>query len=266
MMPHITFTDPFAPFFNPAAQTEIAQRAQEIFAQAFRIAAGEGELDPETALPQLLGQVQTWLAEAESVAADPATHHADGAVQNTLRLVLLVTGLDQWGLAYAQAFGLEAIPTLSHLISTLRTGLSPQAEAMFQQQFETLHDTEAAGIDFKVTLRREIHLALWHAMIASESDSAAEHVATTLGSLLLSLIKTMPEFGWRLVADVLAYIQIRCLSGNLATGDGADKTQPRTQLLLNSLSQALPRAEMDRIMAHATQVLLAWQQARRNAH
>ena len=41
------------------------------------------------------------------------------------RMALLISGLDQWGLAYSQAFSLTAIPALSALIGTLRNGLDP---------------------------------------------------------------------------------------------------------------------------------------------
>jgi hypothetical protein len=130
-----------------------------------------------------------------------------------LRLALLISGLDQWGLAYTQAFGLTAIHPLTALIGGLRTRLDAREESRFQQYFEQLDAVELDAIDFKVDLRRGIHLALWHAMAASESAEQVEAIVHTLGSLMIALDQKMPELGWRLVADALAHIQIGLLSG-----------------------------------------------------
>lgn len=243
--------DPCAALVPADAQRHAAQMAQDAFAQAFRISAGEGGDAPAEALATTRKALNNWALAGGSDEA------------SALRLALIVTGLDQWGLAYAQAFGLESIPMLSHLISTLRTNLEPRQEALFQQHVETLAQDEHAAIDFKVDLRRALHLALWHAMVASESREGALEIATVLGSLLVALTRTMPQLGWRLVADALAHIQIRCLSEPLAAEGIA---QESTQTLFNSLAQALPKAEMDQIMAYSTQAVLGWQQARRNLH
>lgn len=232
-------------------QKHAAQMAQDAFAQAFRISAGEVDEKSGEALKTTQNALRNWARAGGSEEA------------SALRLALVIAGLDQWGLAYAQAFGLEAIPALSHLIGTLRTGLAPQQEALFQTYVEQLAQQEAAAIDFKVDLRRALHLALWHAMVASESREGGLEIAKVLGSLMLTLVKSMPTLGGRLVADALAHIQIRCLNEPLAA-DGVG--QESTQALFNSLAQALPKAEMDQIMAYSTQAVLGWQQARRNLH
>jgi hypothetical protein len=65
-----------------------------------------------------------------------------------LRLALLISGLDQWGLAYTQAFGLTAIHPLTALIGGLRTRLDAREESRFQQYFEQLDAVESDAIDF----------------------------------------------------------------------------------------------------------------------
>jgi hypothetical protein len=77
-------------------------------------------------------------------------------------------GIDQWGLAWCQAFRLSAIPGVSELLGELRTGLDAAADARFQQAFAAIEAGEGNAVDFKMDLRRNIHLGLWHAMIACE--------------------------------------------------------------------------------------------------
>ncbi len=236
--------DPLATRTPPEVQTEAADLARDAFTRAFRHAASDSSVFP---LDALRTQCLDW------VRADPDTG------TRAVRMALLLTGLDQWGLAYSQAFGIQAIPPLTALIGALRTGLPPEDDARFLQQFEGLDATEAAAIDFKVALRHQIHLALWHAMAAGASLEAVEPVIQTLGSQLLALDAGMPELGWRLVADTLAHIQIRLLEDPGATA----LTQSGTQCLFASLRQAWPKERHDRIMAQATQAVLTWQQARR---
>lgn len=240
--------DPLVSLVSSEVQRQAAHTVQEAFARVFRLAVGEAGTDAGDELDRIEAALCQWVAAADD---DPA---------RALRLALLLSGLDQWGLAYTQAFGLVGIPALSRLLGALRTGLDAKAEARFLVQFEALEANEFAAQDFKVELRRHLHLALWHAMIAGDNREDALVVLAQLGGMMLALVQAMPTLGWRLVADALTHIQIQCLSQGLAAEGLALET---TQTLFASLHQALAREDHDRIMAHATRALLAWQQSRR---
>ncbi|QDX80260.1 hypothetical protein B9N43_02660 [Denitratisoma sp. DHT3] len=240
--------DPLAALLSPEAQRQAAHTVQETFARVFRLAVGEGAAAEDAELAGIADALRLWLE---------ATPDAEA---RALRLALLLGGLDQWGLAYTQAFGLVGIPALSRLLGDLRTGLDAAADARFLRQFEAVEAEEFAAQDFKVELRRHLHLALWHAMIAGDSRDDALRVLAQLGGMMLALLRAMPTLGWRLVADALAHIQIQCLDEGLAREGLAQET---TQALFESLRQTLPRQDHDRIMAHAARALLAWQRARR---
>lgn len=238
--------DPLAERLSADKQRQAATLVQETFGQVFRLSVGDE--DPAGPLGLLNERLSNWCK---------AGGDDDG---QALRFALLASGLDQWGLAYTQAFGLVGIPALTALLGGLRSGLDAQQDARFQQQFAALEGAETAALDFKADTRRQIHLALWHAMISGEDREDALRVVSTLGSLLLGLVTTMPRLGWRLVADVLSHIQLRCLADGLAQ-DGLG--QEMTQALFESLRRALSKDDFDRIMAHATQAVLAWQASRR---
>lgn len=241
--------DQLSTLANAATQCEAAQLAQDIFAEVFRNA-----FTPD---PALLGKV---LAQAETRCIEWCQAGASSEEQ-LLRLAMLVTGLDHWGLAYTQAFGLTAIPALSALISSLRGRLNSQSDESFQLFFSVIEQIESNVIDFKVELRRSIHLALWHAMTACETDEDAESILKPLGGMLLGVNQQMPEYGWRLVADALAHIQIKLLSETEAPSDLA---RQNTQKLFEALQQAMPREQYQTILRHSSQAALAWQQARRS--
>ncbi len=112
-------------WLRPKPRRRRPNLARDAFTQAFRHAATEQTPFP---LEALHTQCQDW------VRAEP------DADARALRMALLLAGLDQWGLAFSQAFGIQAIPPLTALIGALRTGLDPEDEARFQQQFET-HST-----------------------------------------------------------------------------------------------------------------------------
>lgn len=236
--------DPLAATVSPEHQRQAARMAQDAFARVFRSAVGEGD----GAVDDLHAALRNWAAAG------------GGEEAAGLRLALLLSGLDQWGLAWTQAFGLAALPGLSDLVGRLRTGLDPQAEARFLIQFEAIGAAEENAVDFKVELRRGIHLALWHAAIAGEDRDEALRLAGQLGSMMLALVEAMPELGWRLVADALAHIQVRCLAEGLAA-EGLG--QEATQALFAALSRELPAERRDAVMAHATQAVIAWQRANR---
>src|SRR5574343_72362 len=234
---------------NVDTQRLAARMAQDVFAGVFRQEC-VADAAPDIGV---LGEVAAHCFQWCQAGADDEAR--------ALRLALLISGLDQWGLAYTQTFGLTAIHSLTALIGGLRTRLDAQADTRFQKYFEQIDRVESDAIDFKIELRRSIHLALWHAMAACESAEQIEAIVQSLGSLMLVLDKRMPELGWRLVADALANIQIALLSGQ--EPDSA-LAQDGTQQLFASLRHALPEDRYQAILAHSGQVVVAWQQARRN--
>jgi hypothetical protein len=240
--------DPLAALAGTDTQRLAARMAQDVFAGVFRQAlSGEGAPDVGV-LGEVAAHCYDWCQAANDDEA------------RALRLALLISGLDQWGLAYTQAFGLTAIHPLTALIGGLRTRLDARADNRFQQYFEQIDRVETAAIDFKVELRRSIHLALWHAMAAGESAEQMASVVQSLGSLMLALDQRMPEFGWRLIADALASFQISLLADAAGAGELA---QQGTQQLFAALRHALPAERYQTILAHSGQAVVAWQQARR---
>ena len=173
---------------------------------------------------------------------------------------MLTSGIDQWGLAYAQAFGLVALPGVSALLGGLRNGLDAAADGRFQRQYAAIELAEGDAVDFKMELRRNIHLALWHAMIACADRDEALAILAALGGMLVALVNRMPELGWRLAADALVNIQLRCLTDAAASTDLARET---TEGLFVALRQALPREISEPMFAQANLAVIAWQQARR---
>jgi len=187
---------------------------------------------------------------------------ADGADAQALRMALLISGLDQWGLAYSQAFGLTSIPALSMLLGALRGSLDSTADARFLRYFERIEGSEGDAVDFRIELRRNIHLALWHAMTACEDSQDAQRIMQALGSMMVVLAKRLPLLGWRLLADALASIQIRLLSDTTASA----MAQENTRQLFAALRQNLPTEQYQAILAYSGQAVMAWQQSRRPAN
>lgn len=243
--------DALAAVVAPDTQRQAAHMAQDAFAEVFRLSFSPDDATRHAGVAALETRLRNWSAAG------------GGDEARCLRLALLVSGMDQWGIAYSQAFGLVAIPALSELLGALRTALSVQNDARFGRYFATIDAVETDAIDFKVDLRRGIHLALWHAMIACEERDEAARILDTLCGLMLALLKLMPAVGWRLLADALAHIQIRCLADGLASSGVAQET---TQGLFEALNLALPKETRERVFAHSTQAVLAWQQARRQSH
>ncbi|MBL0352301.1 MAG: hypothetical protein IPP03_06480 [Dechloromonas sp.] len=224
-----------------------ARMAQDIFAEIFRQTISAEPAVLGSKVGQLEQQCRNWCQAGSSPEARAA------------RMALLIGGLDQWGLAYSQAFSLTAIPALSALIGALRNGLGPQVDARFQWYFNQIEHIESNAIDFKIALRRSIHLALWHAMAACETPEEARAILQALGGLMLGLDQRMPILGWRLLADALANIQIALLNDSAAS----DVAQESTQALFESLRHAMPSERYREILAHSGQAVLAWQQAKR---
>lgn len=240
--------DELSAWADADTQRVAARMSQDIFGEIFRRAFTP---DPEQlgkALVELESQCVKWCEQGGSVESQ------------ILRLALLTSGLDQWGLVYTQAFNLTAIPALTALLGALRSRLNGHSDALFQQYFHVVEHVESAAIDFKVELRRSIHLALWHAMAACETEAEAHAILKSLGSMMVALDHHMPELGWRLLADALAHIQI-CLLSDAGTTTLA---QESTQQLFASLAHALPQERYQTLLRHAGQAVLAWQQARRS--
>lgn len=228
-------------------QRQAAATVQDVFARLFRHSMDESARDSG-----LVEELDTGLANWCKAGATADTRAA--------RLAMILSGLDQWGLAYAQSFELAALPALTELMGNLRTRLDPEEEARFQRKFELIQSEENAAIDFKIDLRRSIHLALWHAMIAGDDEEDALRILSYLGGAMVHLTRTMPSLGWRLVADTLTHIQLRCLNDGLAA-EGLG--QEMTQATFESLRRTLAADEFNRIMALSTRALMEWQQARR---
>jgi hypothetical protein len=239
--------DPLAVLAPAEVQRFAARMAQDVFAGVFRLSLSSPADAPAGALGEVAAHCFDWCQAA-----------ADDEVR-ALRLAMLVSGLDQWGLAYTQTFQLAAMPALSALIGGLRTRLDVRADARFERYYAALNEHETAAIDFKIALRRGIHLALWHAMAACDDAGQAAAIVQALGSLLLGLNEQMPELGWRLLADALASIQMALLAG----GNVSALAQDGTQQLFAALRQALPAERYQAILAHSGQAVLAWQQAGR---
>ena len=242
--------DQLAATANTDTQRLAARMAQDVFAGVFRQAVLADAAQGEAVLTEVTARCFNW---CQAGGDEPSC---------ALRLALLISGLDQWGLAYTQAFKLNAIPELSALIGALRNRLDARGDARFQQYFRQIDEVESDAIDFKVELRRSIHLALWHAMAACETAEQVKNIVQPLGSMMVVLTQQMPELGWRLLADALANIQICLLSD---TAPATPQAQEGTQQLFASLRHALAQDCYQNILAHSGQVVIAWQQASRSS-
>ena len=242
--------DQLATLVAPDTQRLAARMAQDAFTTLFRLTLDADSEKLGAALAEIDIRCRKWCQAG------------DGADAAALRMALLVSGLDQWGLAYSQAFGLTAIPTLSMLLGALRGSLDSADDARFQRYFERIEQVEGDAVDFKIELRRNIHLALWHAMTACDDSQDAQRILQALGSMMLVLAKRLPLLGWRLLADALASIQIRLLSETSASS----MAQETTQQLFAALRQNLPTEQYQAILAYSGQAVMAWQQSRRPAN
>jgi len=240
--------DGLASLATPDVQRLAARMAQDAFTRIFRLTLEGDAAALNAAVEEIERLARNW--------AQAATDEESRA----LRLAMLVSGIDQWALAWCQAFGLTAIPAISGLLGALRNGLDAAADTRFQQQFAAIDKAEGDAVDFKMELRRNIHMALWHAMIACEERDEAQAILAALGGMLVALVGRMPTLGWRLAADALANIQLRCLSEAAASTELARETNAA---LFTALRQNLPREISEPMFAHANQAVIAWQQSRR---
>ena len=242
--------DQLATLVAPDTQRFAARMTQDAFTALFRLTLDADNDKLGATLADIDIRCRNWCQAA------------DGADAQALRMALLISGLDQWGLAYSQAFGLTSIPALSMLLGALRGSLDSTADARFQRHFERLQQSEGDAVDFRIELRRNIHLALWHAMTACEESEDAQRILNALGSMMLALAQHLPMLGWRLLADALASIQIRLLSDASASS----MAQENTQQLFAALRQNLPTEQYQAILAYSSQAVMAWQQPRRPAN
>ena len=229
-------------------QQQAARLVQEAFAAAFRLSIEASAEQCQSALHKLAGHLLEWTRMASREEA-------------LCRRTLLLAGLDQWGLAFSETFGASALAGLTSLVGLLRNDMDIQEEAVCQGYLRRIQDEEGAAFDFKILLRRELHLALWHAMVAADEADEAKSIMRHLGALLLAVYEQMPTHGWRLLADALASIQMRCLSQGLAIEGLAQET---TQSLFVSLASALPEVVCARVLEQSSNAVRAWQEARRN--
>lgn len=242
--------DPLAERLPRDLQTRAAHLVQDAFTESFRLSF---EAAPEAragGIEALVGRLAEWTAALPGDAP-------------TLATALLLWGLDQWGVAYSQVFGAGAMTGLSELVAGMRGRLGVADEAACHDCLQRLADEEAAAFAFKAELRKAIHLALWHAMVAEEDRDGAFDILRRLGGMMLGLVEAMPGLGWIIVAETLAAIQLRCLAHGLASeGIGLEATRA----LFAALARQLPEAERDRILSAADQAVLRWQQASRGVH
>lgn len=248
-------THPFSPpadrlagLAAPEAQRLAARMAQDAFTRIFRLSLEQDELALAGAVAEIGERAGNWARAA----ADEEGR--------ALRLALLASGIDQWALAYAQAFDLAALPAVTILLDGLCGTLDAVADVRFQRQYAAIEAAESDAVDFKMELRRNIHLALWHAMIACEAREEATPILAALGGMLVALVGRMPTLGWRLVADALAHIQLRCLTD---AGASQGQAMELTQELFAALRRALPGEVYAPMLAHANQAVIASQRARR---
>ncbi|MCX7165202.1 MAG: hypothetical protein NTV11_02885 [Rhodocyclales bacterium] len=243
--------DRLAELASPELQRLAARMAQDAFTRIFRLTLEGDEAAVHAAVVEIEGLAKNWVRAA------------DGDEARALRLALLVSGIDQWGLAWCQAFGLTAIHGISALLGALRNGLDDAEDVRFRQKFAAIEQVEGDAVDFKLELRRNIHLAVWHAMVACDDREEALAILAALGSMLVALVDHMPMLGWRLVADTLAHIQLRCLTDAAASAELARET---TEALFVVLRQALPRKSFEPMLAQANQAVITWQRSRRAMH
>lgn len=237
--------DPLLALAPPAVQRSAARSAQDAFTEAFTLSL---EADPASRTQRLAASADTllrWSGEAESEA-------------RALRQALLLSALDQWGLAWSQAFGGAGLNGLAELVGHFRAGLDPVAEAACQAAFERLNADEGAAFTFKAEVRKAIHLALWHAMIAEPHREAATGLLQTLGGMMLAVDRTLPLTGWLIVAGTLADIRIRSERHQLAT---SGLGQELTQELSAALARELPPERRQRLFAAAAHAARIWQAA-----
>lgn len=239
-------TDPLLSLLPRDVQTQAARHAQDGFALAFRQTLEARPEARQKAMQEAAARLEQWIAEG------------DAGKTQALRAALLLSGLDQWGLAYSQIFGAEAMHGLGELVAAVRSGAFGSAAL---DAIERIDAAAESAFSFKAELRKAIHLALWHAMIAEEDRAGAVTILKQLGGMMLGLVETMPDFGWIIVANTLADIQIRCLAHGLATTGLA---QEMTEQLFGALKQQLAAEQRDRIMSAATQTVIAWQQSTRS--
>lgn len=236
--------DPLAAQLPREIQIHAARLAQDGFAHAFRLTVETGAAERQPQIVAAVKKLNDWIN-------DPAAHE-----QSALRFAMLLSGLDQWGLAYSQVFGAAAMSGLSELVNGLRASAADGEAAT--DTIARVNDDQSAAFSFKAELRKAIHLALWHSMIAEEDQESAEAMLKQLGGMMLRLLESMPDLGWVIIAHTLADIQIRCLAHQLATTGLA---QEMTQKLFGALNQQLPAEQRTKIMAGATQTVIAWQQS-----
>lgn len=228
-------------------QQQAARLVQEAFAAAVRLTVQTEGKQLDEAVSRLADHLREWSRMAVPESAQ-------------FRLAMILAGMDQWGLAYSQAFGADLLGCVSSVLANLRDCLDLSEESACQVFLDRIHDEEACALEFKICFRRDLHLALWHSLIEAEDRAQAEALLKLLGGLLLALNRAMPTLGWRLVADTFASIQIRCLQHGLA-GEGLGREM--TESLFEGVHGELPESVRDLVTAHSASAVHAWREASR---
>jgi hypothetical protein len=225
--------DCFLPTVPADAQDDLARRVQRVFTDTL-----QRSLDSSAPItPAALDAIVDLLKLSPSAAEESA---------------LVLFGLDQWGLAYGQAFGTDCLPVLTAVVAHMRA----QSDDATLDHLQTLADDEGAGFQFKLSLRGAIHLGLWHAMVGEVDDAQGKHLAQCLGSQMLALLDAMPQHGWEILARTFAEIQMRCLAHGIAQTGPAKLLN---EALFAALHARIPAEKRTRIIAAADQWVATWQ-------
>ncbi|MGB4913643.1 MAG: hypothetical protein WBO95_16245 [Candidatus Dechloromonas phosphoritropha] len=72
---------------------------------------------------------------------------------------------------------------MSALLGSLQKALDTAEDTHLQHFFAQLDAVETDALDFKIELRRNIHLALWDAMTACDDSAEAQRILRALVSL-----------------------------------------------------------------------------------
>jgi len=137
-----------------------ARMAQDAFSQAFRLTLNEDDAGRASGVAELSVALRNWSAAGK------------GDEARALRLALIVAGLDSGGSRTARLSGSSRFGAVGTGRSSA-VGLDPQQEAKFQPQFAAIERPKATRSTSRSICGRAIHLALWHAMIASEEREQA---------------------------------------------------------------------------------------------
>ena len=161
--------DELAGLADAEVQKEAAGLAQDGFIRIFRLLAEGDEAAAELGLSVIEARARDWANKGETEEA------------RTMRLALLVSGLDQWGLAWTQAFSLAALPGLTALLGNLRNPLDAQATARFEQQFAAIETRGFMRKAEESPSKQEFH---WN-----RNFETYYHIGKSMGDTMVGLVQ-----------------------------------------------------------------------------